>query len=194
VTRAERYAQVVALRARGLTHAQIAGELGVSLSLVRNLLYDPDGSKQRARRERYRGTCETCGAKTDGSNGRAAAPTRCVRCENAHRASEEGRERWTFWTRERIIEAIRWWARTYGEPPASPDWNPYLARNILRDEERAARGERLIRERRVPWMKTVVERFGSWNDGILAAGFTPRAPFGTKENRRRHRSARKAAA
>lgn len=39
---------------------------------------------QRERRKRYQGTCERCGAPTDGSNGRDKAPRFCQTCAIAH--------------------------------------------------------------------------------------------------------------
>lgn len=119
---------------------------------------------ERCRKETlYSGTCESCGAKTDGSNGREAAPTHCKEC--APRANR-------LWPKERIIKKIKEWAERYGEPPTSEDWNPSLVRwrgghNATAISERFSAGE-------WPWAITVRTRFGSWNAGIAAAGFEPR--------------------
>jgi transcriptional regulator with XRE-family HTH domain len=64
VPRKERLAQILELRARGLTQLQIAEELGVARSTVNNLLNDPEGLKRKARRERWAGVCIDCGGPT----------------------------------------------------------------------------------------------------------------------------------
>lgn len=79
-TRAELYEQYRDLQQQGLTPRQIGERFGKSAQGVRNLLSDPDGSKQRARRSRYQGVCSDCGGPTDGANGRDKAPTRCIHC------------------------------------------------------------------------------------------------------------------
>lgn len=68
------------LRDQGLLIREIADRLGLACSTVWSLLNDPDGLKERARRARYGGTCEVCGGQTDGSNGAAKAPKRCLKC------------------------------------------------------------------------------------------------------------------
>ena len=78
------------LRAAGLLQREIAVRLGVSRSYVAALYNDPDGAKARARKDSYRGTCESCGAPTDGSNGRGAAPTRCDPCYRIAVAAQHG--------------------------------------------------------------------------------------------------------
>jgi hypothetical protein len=58
------------------------------------------------------------------------------------------------WSRPRIVASIRAWASLHGRPP-------------LLDEWRKAAPNR-------PCVSTVKRRFGSWNNGITAAGFVPR--------------------
>jgi transcriptional regulator with XRE-family HTH domain len=180
MNRRERYKQLRALQKRGLTLEQIADRVGLSASGVRNVFNDPDGTKQKERRERYRGTCKACGAKTDGSNGYKGTPDYCINC---YAITPEHRAKITYWTEERIIKAIRRWEKLYGEPPAAPDWNPHNARHILGDEKRARRWE----TGEWPWFTSVVVRFGSWNAGIEAAGFKPRVPGGGNGNILRRR-------
>ncbi len=81
-TRSERLAQIQTLKALGLTDQQVAADLGMSYGGVRNILNDPDGSKQRERRKRYQGTCSECGAPTHGSNGYKGQARRCQTCAN----------------------------------------------------------------------------------------------------------------
>jgi hypothetical protein len=59
--------------------------------------------------------------------------------------------------------------------------------HVLHDEARARRFEDA--DGRWPWMTLVHDRFGSWNDAIEAAGFTPRAHGGGGGNMRRRRDA-----
>lgn len=90
VPRADRVADVAALRAQGLTHQRIADRLGISRSYVRDLIYDPTGAKGLARKASYAGVCERCGGPTSGSNGRAKAPRLCITCTDALREPPHG--------------------------------------------------------------------------------------------------------
>jgi hypothetical protein len=111
--------------------------------------------QDRDRKERYGGTCLTCGARTDGSNGPAAAPLYCYRCAPAAHS---------IWDRPSIISAIRLYAHRHGEPPTATAWNATMAR------------ERGLAERSsdYPGVNTVLKHFGTWNKAISAAGFEPR--------------------
>lgn len=157
MTRSQKVGEINRLRALQWTHAEIAAHLGLSRSTIRNLINDPDGSKQRARRKRYQGHCETCGALTDGSNGRAAAPRFCAQCApDAHRV----------WTREKLIAKIRQFALEHGRPPHSAEW----------------RGPR---SSGYPSSVTVQYVFGSWANGIEAAGFPrPRSGYYDRTQRK----------
>lgn len=188
VSCAERLTEITALRAEGYSVAEIADLLNVSPGAVRNRINDPDGAKQRKRRERYRGRCLTCGAPTDGSSG-YNAPRYCVDHVNDSPEAIARFEAQTIWTRERIIAAIRWWADTYGEPPSGTDWNPTQLSNFD-DVERWERADRLIRERVIPWFTSVVVRFGTWNAAIRAAGYEPRAAHGGAGNQYRRQRMR----
>jgi hypothetical protein len=143
VTRAEKVTEIARLKSLGWRNAEIAAHLGMRESGVRNLINDPDGAKQRERRKCYQGTCETCGASTDGSNGRSAAPRFCAQCApDAHR----------IWTREKLIATIRRFASEHGRPPHSSEWNGPRCSGY-------------------PSSFTVRYVFGSWANGIEAAGF-----------------------
>ena len=80
MTRAEKVTLAHSLRSTGLTNRAIAEQMGVSLAAVKMWFWDSDGSKMKALRERYRGTCEKCGAPTCGSRGPAKAPRLCASC------------------------------------------------------------------------------------------------------------------
>lgn len=111
-SRVETYAEVKRLSDEGRTNKYICITLGLSASSLRNIINDPEGSKQKARRERYRGTCQECGRKTDGSSG-YNAPKLCVHCSG---------EKHKIWTREKIVTAIQEWAKEHGRPPRASDW------------------------------------------------------------------------
>jgi DNA-binding CsgD family transcriptional regulator len=102
-SRSEREAHARKLRAEGLLLREIGAEMGISTKTVHNWLCDPGGVRLRARKDSYRGTCEVCGAQTDGSDGRDAAPSVCIVC--------------LTWTPEAILEAIRDWAHAHGGNP-----------------------------------------------------------------------------
>lgn len=94
MTRAEKAAEARRLRdEEGRKHREIADLMGVSRWTVRSWLYDPDGSKMRARKDSYRGTCEECGNPTNGSNGPDKTPKRCSACEMANRGDRDRDER-----------------------------------------------------------------------------------------------------
>jgi transcriptional regulator with XRE-family HTH domain len=80
MTRAEKVRKAQGLRAEGWLFREIADYMGVAIQTVDSWLNDPDGSRLRARKESYCGSCELCGAPTDGSNGRGKAPRHCAAC------------------------------------------------------------------------------------------------------------------
>jgi hypothetical protein len=165
-TRADRHSEFVLLRSQGRTSSNIADLCGLSVSYVRDVLNDPEGQKVRSRKLRYRGVCVDCGRSTSGSDGRSAAPDRCVRC---------GSEARRYWTRTRIIDAIDRWVTIYGEPPTVSEWgksNP-LAPAWRKKRMAEARGT-------WPELRVVQRVFGSWADAIEAAGY-PRPRRGPKK-------------
>lgn len=160
MNRADVAAMVHALKGEGASTKEITGILGISKSYAFELLSDPDGVKVRARKESYRGRCVDCGKPTCGSDGRNKAPQRCVACHAKHR---------TYWTRERIITALRDWAERYGSPPTSVDWNPWLLKS---DDLGMTRARFEIND--CPPVSRVQGVFGSWNAALEAAGLETR--------------------
>ena len=64
----------------GLSIAEIARRLGRAQATIKSYLYDPNGDKARAVKERYRGVCRGCGAPTAPRNGKGDAYAYCKRC------------------------------------------------------------------------------------------------------------------
>lgn len=152
--RAEWHTIFTADRELGYTGLETARRHGVGHSFVYAVLNDPTGEGERKRKNRYRGTCEDCGAATDGSNGPTKAPTVCKDC--AAIRQHEARH----WTPERIIAAIQRFAREHGRPPTSTDWN------------HARRQDGYPATTRVYQSQTnQAPLFASWADAIVAAGF-----------------------
>lgn len=161
--RAERHAQVVAMKERGMTFKQIAAELGLSRSAVTDAYYDPAGEKARARKAARNGTCRDCGAPTKNS-GAVIPPERCRACAGAHQRAM---------TRAWIIESFHEWERLFGVPPNVTDWSPAHAR-AAGQLRKVARHESTDR----PWpaVSAVQDIFGSWNAGRAAAGYDTYGP------------------
>lgn len=135
---------------------------------------------ESCRKRSYDLQCIDCGGRVCGTTpSQMANPDepRCVNCAATHRSKRDRQE-----ARTRIIAKIREWVATYGEPPATCDWSPYSARVRCNDETRARRAEDW------PSVEWVYKVFGSWNDAICAAGFSPRRAGGSAENARRKRT------
>lgn len=147
----------------GLTYREIGEQLVVPLKTVASWVLDPDAACQRARRKRYAGKCEVCGAATDGSQGPGKAPKLC----NNHTRAKSHAD-----AEARLIDMIQAWADEHGGiPPGATDWNAAQAEK-LGHHDRA----RKAREEGWPGSSAVQHVFGSWNKGIEAAGFDPTRP------------------
>lgn len=114
MTRAERHEQVTALKRSGMTFKEIAAHLGVSFSTVTSAYYDPEGVKDRERKQRRSRPCVDCGKTV--TNSGSEPPERCIACRK--RFEREQRH----WTRERLIAAVREFADRHGRAPKSTDW------------------------------------------------------------------------
>lgn len=175
--RAEWVALVAPLRERGLMLQQIADRLGISRQFVSDLLNDPDRSRQRVRRERYRRACpgwrRECGALMDGSNGNGPSASRlCVECDRL-RIHDERK-----WTAETVVDAIQRFAEEHGRPPFATEWvhadpvNGYpCSRACYRSTHDANKSA----------------PFAKWADAVEAAGF-PRPEPGKYERTAKHAS------
>lgn len=141
-SRTDRAALIAILVDCGYKHHEIGTLLGLSRGGVRNLINDPTGEKQRARRERYRGTCEDCGDPTDGSNGPAAASRRCARCAAIQQHDERR------WTPETVLAAVAalndLCVETLGRPIRASDWlSRHDSQTIKYSEAKLAEVDRL---------------------------------------------------
>lgn len=146
----------------------IAEKTGLPSSSVYELLNDPDGVLARERKARRDGECVDCGRPTKNS-GSLYYPKRCQTCRIAY---DKANKRWT---REAIIASICTWADLYGKPPSAKAWNTSLS--IPRDWERHQTGL-------YPCCTTVVDEFGSFSAGLLAAGFESEHPLAGKPRKR----------
>jgi hypothetical protein len=166
LTREEKIREARRLRVTGLTAKQIGERLDVPASTIRNWYLGGD--------------CSDCGKPIDGSSG-SQSSKRCPDC--AHASS-------IVWTREAIIAKIREWTARFAEAPTAVEWgaayfpSPELAAQI---RERRSQGD-------WPSFKAVQERFGSWNEGVAAAGLTPRKSGGRRAHVSTRAVAEKAAA
>lgn len=149
-----------ALRAAGRYYREIAAELGVGVSTIAGWFEDPDGSRLRARKDSYRGTCAGCGGPVSGHAGPSTGPTVCLGCRPGY---------YVRWTKERIVQAMRDWAEEYGAQPTAMDWNGAMARRFGHEAQ-----ARRYEDGDWPSAHTVQRVFGSWNAAIAAAGFAPR--------------------
>lgn len=166
-SRAEREAHARKLRDEGKLLREIAAEMGVAISTVNAWLCDPGGKRMKARKESYRGRCVDCDVPTDGSNGRDGAPERCLPCTHEHDKRL---------TRAWILESMREWCEMFGVPPTAVDWNQHHARNLAeRSPGYSARVIARYESTGRPWpsAESVQRLFGSWSEGLRAAGFQP---------------------
>jgi len=187
-TRIERAAMALSLREAGLTRAEIKETMGLSRSYVYSLFDDPDGSKERARKDGYRLPCPSCGNLMDGSNGLTNGPRLCLTC--TMRANHDNR----FWTRERCITAFGEFARRMGRNPSVPDsmcrngGSPSLSRRL--SAERLAEIAAIPDDLSLPPCATVTREFGSWSAGLRAAGMNP-GKGGSSSHRNERRTMRR---
>ena len=91
--------------------SEIARRLGRRPATITAYLYDPDGTKAKQVKARYRGVCQKCGASTWGS-GPSGAARLCARCNGA------GTRRWEH---EQIEAALRAWMSMFGNAASTTD-------------------------------------------------------------------------
>lgn len=168
LTRAEAVEWCVALRAGGMTTREIAAELCISRTYVRDLFWDPTGEKARARKRRcLMRPCERCDAPTWGRL--------CTSCERARQDEER------VWTREAIVEAFQRFAAVAGRAAGVTDvpshgLSPSMSAKL--SPQRLDEVERFAELVTLPVPNTVRRVFGSWAAACEAAGLKPLGPGG----------------
>ncbi len=145
--RAQSVAEASRLRQQGLLLREMGEQLGVSPKTVHAWLSDPEGSKARERKQRYRAVCVNCGGPCYRQGPYGA--WRCETCERAHR--HEHRK----WTKRTVKAALVRWADDLGRPPTA--------------QETALPGTR------VPY-RAIQREFGSLNNALKAAELPAREP------------------
>jgi len=162
-SRAERAREITRLRdPEGLPFREIARRLGLAASTAQIYYADPDGARQRRRRERYRGTCRACGRPTSGAQGRGKAPAYCAYCSRRRRRT---------WSDEDVLAAVRDWHALTGAVPTVLNWSPAHA-------PAGHAGAKLYRSEpgRWPSAALVARRLGSFPAAVRGAGLEPRPP------------------
>jgi hypothetical protein len=109
-TRKQQTEAIEALAGRGLGSEEIAERLGLARSTVNKYRRDPEGERERARRERYRGRCRGCGRPTRGSDGPGRAPEWCPECAPLQRRR---------WSEDQVLDAVCE-DRAHASPPIEP--------------------------------------------------------------------------
>lgn len=109
---------------QGLAVAEIAKLLGRAPATISAYLYDPDASKTRRVKRRYRGTCRECGASTWGAGPRTAA-TLCARCNGACTRK---------WPSAQIEAALRAWYEMFDKLASSTDLSLTYARQAAKKD------------------------------------------------------------
>jgi hypothetical protein len=167
--RSERYAQIKALRDRGLLLREISERCGVSISLVSDILNDPHGTAVATRKAKNNGTCVECGTETK-AGGSKTPPERCAECAPQvialrRRSSEARTGRALRWTDDQIIAALRCLA-VDGRLTCGA-YDEALAK--------APRGT-------LPSRMTVIKRLGSWASACELADLKAvrRAPYASR--------------
>jgi hypothetical protein len=155
-SRRQQVERIEALAGRGLGSEEIADRLGLARSTVNKYRRDPDGERERARRERYRGRCRGCGRPTRGSDGPGRAPEWCPECAPLRRRR---------WSDAQMLAAIREWTGLPGAPRTLYDWSPAHA---PAGHPGAARY--LAERGRWPNASSVARRFGSLRGAVETAG------------------------
>lgn len=124
--RRSRLAELEFLREEGRTLSEVAKEAGISRSYASAILGDPDGLKERARKDRYGGTCEKCGGKTNGSAGPGKAAKVCITCITAGTVPKPPRKRpyrqMPRWDYDSCLAAVLSWVERNEKLPRGQDF------------------------------------------------------------------------
>jgi hypothetical protein len=149
---------VLRLYGESLSRKDIAEQLGITPSYVTELKADPDGSRAKARKASYAGTCEACGNPTNGSNGPGKAARFCTHCSPAHQQ--------LVWTVDEVLRVLRELATSLGHVPAAQRTQEGEYDGLARLPEGAISMRGMLSAAQL--------RLGGWNAAIRAAGLEPR--------------------
>ncbi|HXK40223.1 MAG TPA: hypothetical protein VJ837_05310, partial [Candidatus Paceibacterota bacterium] len=168
-SRQEKSDRVTNLYVSGFTQQQVASMLGLSYSYVNSLINDPTGAEEDRRKRKHHGVCVDCGAHTF-NGGARNVPKRCQPCAKKYESETQ-----TIWTREACIAGIQGWAALHGEPPKATDW----LKQVEGSPGQYIKGPRAewVGKRRWPTVQAIQREFGSWSNGLEAAGFTRRENY-----------------
>jgi hypothetical protein len=165
----------------GLVYREIKERLGISHSYAQSLYSDPDGTRQRERRDSYQGTCERCGGITK-SDGTSRPSRNCAAC--AEIIQHEQR----YWDAEKIVARFREFYETTGRVPTTIDSMGQTSPSITRrlSVARLAEIDSIPQEVRLPIPWVVAREFGGWKNAVRAAGLKP-SGTGAPTHRQRKR-------
>lgn len=144
MSRESLYPEIRRLREdEGLMWREIGERVGLALTTVQDYYTHPTAELDRARRDKYTGTCSGCGGRTNNGGAASGPPAICKACSQPE------------WTADSILLAFREWGDSHGGVPprcvdARIDGNGHGT---------------------LPYESSVKRHFGSWNAGLLAAGF-----------------------
>ena len=153
----EQRQEAQALRAQGLLLREIAEEIGVPKATVTRWLNPEFEKRERAKAKKRKYAkhrkCKSCGKRISNTS---------VLCLACYKASQR------YWTRERLIDAVKEFAAENGYAPRAQDWY------------RSGPGH--------PAFSSVREGdnrpFRRFSELLVAAGFTPGQRRGPRKNRK----------
>jgi predicted Zn-ribbon and HTH transcriptional regulator len=142
------------------TLEEIAEVYGITRERVRQIYRRAGGQLSgilpRLKREPH--YCMDCGKEMARNSNKSL---RCRNCNIIHQ-----RKIRKFWNEETIIAAIQKFKERYGRWPVATDFNPGMADRLGKPEIR----KRFENDGDYPYVNTVRGVFGSWNNGLQAAG------------------------
>jgi hypothetical protein len=160
----------------GRTAAEAGAILGISRGYAAALRTDPDGEKERARKDSYRKPCPDCGELMSGQDGPNHPPAHCANCAPNHVV--------TIWPPEEIIAAFKKFYELMGRTPAVTDTGIGLTPSVIGklSPERVAEARESTRRVPLPRPSFVYRHFGTWQAAQDAAG-VPRSQSGGPAHR-----------
>jgi Zn ribbon nucleic-acid-binding protein len=151
---------------QGVPYKEIAKRRRIPYKTVAAVMkHGPEGVRAmtRARKARYAAKCPDCGAPRGirSSPNDGTPNSKCIACDQRDRRQAAA---------QNIIDAMHDFNQRYGRPPGAWDWNP-----LCRPWEWQSTAIRIQRQKRHGYPNTsqVIKIFGSWSEGLRAAGLRP---------------------